>query len=104
MSLGVQRFEVLYLSEAENCWCLTCEALGYSQPQRREVTPDHKSTADPGPDPSASWALETRSVQPVKCLPCQTEPSAGWQGLLSAGGLSDLTSSCLGFLVREVDE
>lgn len=68
------------------------------------MTLDHKSTADPGPDPSVSRAPETRSVKPVKCLPCQIELSAGWQGWLSTGGLSDLTASCLSFLVCEVNE
>lgn len=33
VSLGVQRFEVFCLSEAENCWCLTCEALGTLSPR-----------------------------------------------------------------------
>lgn len=33
VSLGVQRFKVLCLPEAENCWCLTCEALGTLSPR-----------------------------------------------------------------------
>lgn len=33
-SLGVQRSKVLCLSGAENCWCLTCEALGTLSPEK----------------------------------------------------------------------